>query len=107
MENYLHRDAILEARGIDVHFSDDDDVASIIAERCFRRQHPEGGWHEVSARARRRLRNRAKSWLNTLAVDRMTVARFADRDPNGEITGWLKSIAEMARASSSVPPLLI
>jgi hypothetical protein len=107
LENYLHRDAILEARGIDVHFSDDDDVASIVAERCFRRQHPEGGWHELSARARRRLRNRAKSWLNTLAVDRMTVARFAERDPNGEITGWLKSIVEMARASSSVPPLLI
>ena len=100
MENYLHRDAILEARGIDVHFSDDDDVASIVAERCFRRQHPEGGWHELSARARRRLRNRAKSWLNTLAVDRMTVARFADRDPNGEITGWLKCIAEMAGAST-------
>jgi hypothetical protein len=107
VENYLHRDAILEARGIEVHFSDDDDVADLVAERCFLRQHPAGGWHELSVRARRRLRNRAKSWLNTLAVDRMTVARFAQRDPNGEITGWLKSIAEMAGASTEVPPTLI
>jgi hypothetical protein len=100
LENYLHRAAILEARGIDVNFSDDDDVADLVAERCFLRQHPGGGWGELSTRARRRLRNRAKSWLNTLAVDRMTVARFAERDPVGEINGWLRMIAEMAGAFS-------
>ena len=100
LENYLHCDAVLEARGIEVQFTDDDDVADLVAERCFLRQHPGGGWGELSARARRRLRNRAKSWLNTLAVDRVTVARFAERDPVGEITGWLRIIAEMAGASS-------
>jgi hypothetical protein len=100
LENYLHCDAISEARGVEVRFSDDDDVAELVAERCFQRQHPGDGWSELSARARRRLRNRAKSWLNTLAVDRMTVARFAERDPIGEIDSWLRIIAEMAGAPS-------
>jgi hypothetical protein len=100
IENYLHWNAILEARGVEVRFSDDDDVADLVAERCFLRQHPVDRWSELSARTRRRLRNRAKSWLNTLAVDRMCAARFAERDPCGEIRGWLRMIAEMAGGSS-------
>jgi hypothetical protein len=72
----------------------------LVAERCFLRQHPADRWGELSTRARRRLRNRAKSWLNTLAVDRMSVARFAERDPVGEIRGWLRIIAELAGTSS-------
>ena len=100
IENYLHCDAIREARGVDVRFSDDDDVADLVAERCFLRQHPGDLWGELSTRARRRLRNRAKSWLNTLAVDRMSVARFAERDPEGEIQGWFRKIADLAGGSS-------
>jgi hypothetical protein len=100
IENYLHWDAILEVRGIEVQFSDDDDVADLVAERCFLRHHPGERWNELSARTRRRLRNRAKSWLNTLAVDRMSVARFAERDPVGELRGWLRMIAELAEGSS-------
>ncbi len=100
IENYLHWDAILEARGVEVRFSDDDDVADLVAERCFLRHHPGESWSELSARTRRRLRNRAKSWLNTLAVDRMSVARFAERDPAGELRGWLRMIAELAEGSS-------
>ncbi|HEV2968731.1 MAG TPA: ATP-dependent endonuclease [Pirellulales bacterium] len=100
VENYLHRDAILEARGIQVHFSDDDDVADLVAQQCFLQFHPSEPWSEQSVRARRRLRNRVKSWLNTSAVDRMTAARFAERDPAGEIRDWLCVIAEMAGGSS-------
>ena len=100
IENYLHRDAIFEVRGVEVHFSDDDDVADLVADRSFRLQHPDQLWSELSARTRRRLRNRAKSWLNTLAVDRMTAARFAERDPDGEIRGWLLLIADLAGGSS-------
>ncbi len=100
IENYLHWDAILKARGVEVRFSDDDDVADLVAERCFLRRHSGERWSELSARIQRRLRNRAKSWLNTLAVDRMSVAWFAERDPAGELRGWLRMIAEMAGGSS-------
>ncbi len=96
IENYLHTDAIREARGVDVSFGDDDDVAAIVAERCFQLHHPQGHWSGIPLRAQRRLKNRAKSWLCTLAADRMTPDRFAERDPAGEIVGWLRSIREMA-----------
>jgi hypothetical protein len=85
--------------GAEVRFSDDDDVADLVAERCFLRNHPGERWSELSARTRRRLRNRAKSWLSTDALDRMTVARFDERDPAGEIRGWLRQIAELAGIS--------
>jgi hypothetical protein len=96
LENYLHWDAILEARGVEVQFSDDDDVADLVAEQLFLRHRPVGDWRELPTRARRRLRNRAKSWLCTDALDRMTVTRFDERDPAGEIRGWLRQIAELA-----------
>ncbi len=84
------------ARGVEVRFSDDDHVADLVAERSFLRRHPGERWNELSARTRQRLRNRAKSWHNTLAVDRISVARFAHRDPAGELHGWLRMIAELA-----------
>jgi hypothetical protein len=96
LENYLHPAAIVEARGVEVQFSDDDDVADLVAEQLFLRHRPAGNWRELPTRARRRLRNRAKSWLSTDALGRMTVARFAERDPEGEIRGWLRQIAELA-----------
>ena len=33
-------DAILEAGGVEVRFPDHDDVADLVAERCFLRHHP-------------------------------------------------------------------
>jgi hypothetical protein len=96
LENYLHPAAIVEVRGIDVQFSDDDDVADLVAEQLFLRHRPAGNWRELATRARRRLRNRAKSWLSTDALGRMAVPRFDERDPAGEIRGWLRQIVELA-----------
>ena len=96
LENYLHPAAIVEVRGVEVQFSDDDDVADLVAEQLFLRHRQAGTWRELPTRARRRLRNRAKSWLSTDALGRMTVARFDERDPAGEIRGWLRQIAELA-----------
>jgi hypothetical protein len=96
LKNYLHPAAIVEVRGIEVQFSDNDDVADLVAEQLFLRHRSVGNWRELPTRARRRLRNRAKSWLSTDALDRMTGARFDERDPAGEIRGWLRQIAELA-----------
>jgi hypothetical protein len=100
LENFLHPTAIFEARGVEVSFADDDDVANLVAEQCFLGQHPAARWNELSVRSRRRLRNKIKNWLNTIAVDRMTTARFAERDPFGEISSWLKIIGDMADMAS-------
>jgi hypothetical protein len=52
----------------------------------------------LSRRARRRLRDKAKKWLNRDAVERMTPERLAERDPAGEVISWLRMIAELATA---------
>jgi hypothetical protein len=97
IENYLHPDAICEAGGVQVSFGDFDDVAEIIAQACLRTDDSRP-WKGLSRRARRRLRDKAKRWLNREAVDRMSPERLAERDLNREVAGWLRTIAELANA---------
>jgi hypothetical protein len=97
IENYLHPDAVGESADIEITFDDFDDVADVAAEVKFN-QSKGGSWGSLSRRARRRLRDKAKKWLNRDAVDRMTPERLAERDPAGEVIGWLRTIAELATA---------
>jgi len=92
MENYLSPDCLQEARGIDLDFGDDDDVPRLVAQCLLERS---GGpvWSDLPARGRRRLRDRAKKWLNTEAVSRMTPSRLAERDPDNDVRLWLTTIA--------------
>ena len=59
------------------------------------RHEPDVRWDELSARARKRLRYKAKKWLNSRAVEQMTAARLAERDPDGEVRSWLATIAKL------------
>lgn len=100
IENYLHPAAVVEASGLALSFADTDDVATLAA--SARLQQTAGKtWKSLSARARRRLRGKAKKWLNRDAVDRMTVERLAERDTQGEIRSWLLTIAQLAGQSGS------
>lgn len=94
LENYLHREAIYEARGVSVQFTASDDVAELAARSAFRPTNECTSWDQLSRRARRRQRDRVKRWLNTEAVDRMTVDRLDESDPNHEIIGWLRVMRE-------------
>jgi len=38
---------------------------------------------------------RVKRCLNTVAVEHMSLARLAERDPGGEVLGWLKDITAL------------
>ncbi|MGA2257516.1 MAG: hypothetical protein ABSG53_22885, partial [Thermoguttaceae bacterium] len=62
-------------------------------------QHHESGdvWNEIPVRARKRLRHKARKWLNTRAVEQMTATRLAERDASGEVRGWLATIAKLGR----------
>jgi len=102
LENYLHPDAIREAGGVEVAFGDFDDVAELVARACFQPSNSRK-WESLSRRARRRLRDKAKRWLNREAVDRMTPQRLAERDPEGEVIGWLRTIAELAGIDAPDP----
>ena len=102
LENYLHPHAIREARPVRVSIGDSDCVATLVA--CAQlEEKAEGAWEQLSARGRKRLRSAAKRWLNTDAVDRMTVDRLAERDPGGEIQSWLNAIVELAGSPSIAP----
>jgi hypothetical protein len=91
-ENYLHPAAIWEARGIDVEVTDSMDVPDTVASQIFESQ-VDVLWEEIPSRGRRRLRNRAKLWLNSAAAMRMTPERLDERDPRGDVRGWLSAIA--------------
>lgn len=95
MENYLSPEALRDVRGLEIAFGDLDDVPLLAAQRLLELA---GGpdWSAMPARSRRRLKDRAKAWLNKGAASRMTVARLNQRDPAGEIRAWLLAIAEMA-----------
>ena len=96
LENYLHPSAVQEVSSLDLTFGDDDDVADMVARACFERQDHELTWEELPGRAKKRCRETAKRWLNRQAVERMTVRMLDERDPEGEVRGWLEVIGEMA-----------
>jgi hypothetical protein len=96
LENFLHRDAVFEASGIPVVFSDDENVPELVARRMYECHEQGDPWDQLPDRARKRLRNKAKKWLNARAVQYMTPARLAERDPSGEIRSWLATIASLS-----------
>ena len=93
LENYLHPRAVLQAGGVNIEFTDDDAVPQLVAQAAHRAVGAELPWAELSHRARKRRCERAKVWLNTRAVDCMTLELLQQRDPDGEIAGWLATIA--------------
>jgi hypothetical protein len=99
LENYLHQSALREARGVEVRFGDREAVAALVARQLYEAPGPGVPWEELPPRCQRRLRERAKHWLNTLAVDRMTPERLAERDPQGEVISWLWAILSLVHGS--------
>lgn len=95
LENYLHPDAIREVRGLLVKFSATDDVAALVAQKSFIPSSECPAWNHLSRRAKRRQRDRVKSWLNTETVERMTFDRLAESDPDGDVIGWLTVMGTM------------
>ena len=60
VENYLHPDAIHEARNVAVEFGDRDNVPEVVARRLFEASHTAFPWDALPYRVHRRLRDKAK-----------------------------------------------
>tara|TARA_R100001163_G_C4999906_1_gene149436 strand:- start:105 stop:710 length:606 start_codon:yes stop_codon:yes gene_type:complete len=99
LENYLHPRAIEAVANITPEFGDHDCVASEVAQRVFDSRHDDYSWERLDRRPQVKLRNRAKHWLNTSAVEQMTVPQLQERDPNGEIISWLETISQLAETA--------
>jgi hypothetical protein len=97
MENYLHPAAIREASGIELSFTDDDPVADLLAAHRYQQQGGTLPWDQLESRVRKRRRSRAKKWLHTSAVERMTPDRLVESDPDGEVASWLQTIDRLAK----------
>ena len=98
IENYLHPEAIAAAGEVGIAFDDFDCVPEVVAKQTYMRRLEKTPWELLSRRARHRMGNRAKRWLNTTVTEQMTIAMIAERDPEGEILSWLRTIARMMAA---------
>ena len=96
LENYLHPDAICAAGGPKIACGDSDPVAERVAQARFEAAAPATIWEELRERTRKRMISRTKRWLATKAVHAMTVAQLAQRDPSGDLAGWLSAIERLA-----------
>ena len=103
LENYLHPQAIASAGGGELEFGDHDSVSLLVARQRYEQVPPSLPWDSLLRRTQQRLAARAKRWLNTLAVEQMTADRLAERDPGGEVLGWLATIEALAQESSTLP----
>lgn len=95
LENYLHPQAVANVLGFPVSFSDHDSVAEVVASSQLLHKQPQFAWSSLSVRTRKRHKDRAKRWLNTIAVEQMTYEQYLERDPIGEIRSWLMAVAEL------------
>ena len=102
LENYLHPAAIVAAGGPKLCFADNEPVAMLLAEQRFNVTAPHAAWNRLTRRARQRLSHSAKRWLNRAAVEHMTAALLAERDPGGELLGILRAIAALVGSTTSL-----
>lgn len=74
IENYLHPDAISEALKVNINVGDTDDIPAIISKMTSVNQ------------------NKIKRKLANYAFPKMNATQIAQRDPNGEVEGWMRRI---------------
>ncbi len=99
LENYLHHDAILEAYNENGSrltnlrpILDEDDVPLLVAE-CF----SPSTWGQLADEKKKELASNKKKFLNTFAVEKMSVERLQERNGFDEIKGWLIEIEKLSR----------
>jgi putative ATP-dependent endonuclease of OLD family len=100
IENYLHPAAIQEAGGGQVDFSPDDCVGTCLAAAWHQRHGSSVAWIKLPKSLRSKRVQRAKRWLNQVAVNCMTPALLAKSDPEGDLRHWIDVLDAM------VPPPL-
>ena len=104
MENYIHPLAIVEAyqsNGTEIElpdvFEDFDDVPIIVAQ-ALNRANGAVEWEELEIEKQKQKEGKAKRMINGQAAKNMTVARLAEVDPDGEVTGWISEIQRLIDA---------
>ena len=92
LENYLHSTAIKATFGVSIATTDDAPVAELVARSLSEMS---SLWGSHSRRQQQRAIYRVKRRLNTETADRMTTELLSERDPDGEVLGWFRTIADL------------
>lgn len=85
MENYIHSDIVREVFGVQIEIDDTMDVSTEIS-NIIRTGNPEGYRPDT-----------VKKKLNKRCAPRMTMQLLHERDPEGEVLGWLRDISSIAQ----------
>jgi hypothetical protein len=96
-ENYLHPQAIIAAGGCHIDLDDHTCVARSLAQVNI--QATGRDWNSIPFRSQRRTLAKTKRWLNTAAVEHMTLSLLMERDPNGEVLDWFEAITQLMSSS--------
>lgn len=90
IECYLHTAAIKQAFGVDVEVIDEPTAGKELVPKAFGQAYSALKKHDGVMKD-----GKCKQYLATQAFPLMTPEWIAERDPNGEIEGWLRRIANM------------
>ncbi|URQ85563.1 ATP-binding protein [Pseudoalteromonas sp. SCSIO 43088] len=100
LENYLHHEAIVEAyaeNGTRIELAeiqDQDDVPMLVAKSM--NVAINNNWGELTHEKQKELSSNKKKSLNTVAVEKMTIERIAQRGGYDEIVSWLAEVKRLA-----------
>ncbi len=101
IENYLHPDAIREALGLTVTFTDNCDVPLKVAEQHYTTMpNPQTPWAQMN---QSRAAKKMKEPLCSDAAAKMTVALLRQMDPSHELKNWLLRVGDRMR-NPFIPP---
>ena len=102
MENYIHKDAIVEAYQendiqitIDDHYGPVDDVPEKVAQLVHNASDSDKAWEDVDIEERRKKASKVKRMLNTVAISKMNLARLKELDPDDELLGWYEDMKNL------------
>ena len=95
IENYVHPAAIEATLGVRIAVEDYEDIPHELARALHCAGAFDPGWSDLKRSDHKRLCHRAKRKLNSVVVSEMTSRLLRDRDPNGEVIGWLTTINQM------------
>ena len=80
MENYIHPAAIARVTGAAIDVTDENDIVTLLCGALGKKK------------------TEVKAILSDEVAPTMTVEEIDERDPNGEIRGWLRQIADLDEA---------
>ena len=94
IENYIHPAAIKASLSLELRFGDFDDVPELVARATHEASDSTKSWEDVDDDNKSKKVSNAKRRLNSVCAAAMTPEMLDERDPVGEVRGWLDLIAE-------------